>query len=46
MLPSGSSCSENCASTAAKSARSAKARPVTSASDGAEVPLMSWFHIR
>ena len=46
MLPSGSSCRVNCASTAAKSARSAKARPVTSAGAGADVPLMSWFHIR
>ena len=46
MLPSGSSCSVNCASTAAKSAASVLARPVTAVSGGADVPLMSWFHIR
>ena len=46
MLPSGSSCRVNWASTAAKSARSAKARPVTWAGAGADVPLTSWFHIR
>lgn len=46
MLPSGSSRTVNCASTAAKSAVSAAARPVMSACGGAELPLMSAFQIR
>ena len=44
--PVGSSCTVNCASTAAKPARSAAASPVTSPGAGAEVPVRSAFHSR